>query len=61
MLKAITVGTVERERERQTERGAFLENTTSFRVALISREIINIVKIKNKDPCYGLRLLYLRI
>ena len=54
---AKTVGTVERERERERERATLLnKNVVCFSVLLKIKNII-----KNKDPCCGLRLLYLRI
>ena len=52
---AKTVGIVERERER--ERATLLnKNVVYFDMLLKLNKII-----KNKDPCCGLRLLYLRI
>ena len=49
--------TVERERER--ERATFLNKVACISVTLI--EILNKINLRNKDPCYGFRLLYLRI
>ena len=58
MQKAKTPGRVERERERAT----FLENKVAYiSVALNYQEILNKIKLRNKDPCYICRLLYLRI
>ena len=57
MQIAKMIETVERERERAT----VLENKVAcISVALIFQKILNKINLKNKDPCYGLRLLYLR-
>ena len=52
MQRAKNLETVERERER--------ESYLLDKIAYISVVILNLF-LKNKDPCYGLRLLYLRI
>ena len=59
MKEAKTVETVERERER--ERAILLKNIVYINCALISQKILNKINLKNKDPCCGLRLLYLGI
>ena len=57
MLNAKTVDTVERERERAT----LLNKVACINVALKFQKILNRINLKNKDPCYMGRLLYLRI
>ena len=59
MKEAKTVETVERERER--ERAILLKNIACINYVLIFQKILNKINLKNKDPCYGLRLLHLRI
>ena len=65
MLMAENLGVVERERERESILLKKENNFVCFCYAYGKNALINIlekIKIrKNKDPCYGLRLLYLRI
>ena len=41
--------------------GAVHTHTHTHTQVVLNNIFSNIDKIKNKDPCYGLRLLYLRI
>ncbi len=59
MQNSKTIEAVERERER--ERAILLKNIACINYTLIFQKILNKINLKNKDPCYGLRLLYLRI
>ena len=65
MLMDKTAGAVERERER--ERATFLtkRNVVLFDILTHTQVVLNNIFLeinyRNKDPCYGLRLLYLRI
>ena len=58
MQIAKTLERVERERERAT----VLENKVAcISVALIFQKILNKINLRNKDPCYKGRIMYLRI
>ena len=48
MLKAVTVGAVH-------------THTYTHTQVILDNIFLRIFKKRNKDPCYGLRLLYLRI
>ncbi len=50
MLKAETIGAVHTHTHTHTHTQVILDNI-----------FLRIFKKRNKDPCYGLRLLYLRI
>ena len=65
MLKVKSAGAVERERERESyiskngKSGFVQQPDTHTQVVL--NNIFLIINSRNKDPCCGLRLMYLRI